>query len=199
MGLAEQREQAEELAKQDVTRARTYALRIPSPWYRTQALASVAWHASEQACVEIAREALASAATDPDPFQAVGASAWPIGCLVGRKCAVEVRRQIPDLLAVARSIEHPVCRLDALMLLWQAVFPLGASYHKPVLDLLVEACLLAKSWRAGRCLRDTVLILATESVEDARRILARMGDGNYKRAATRSLDAGEGLRPRPFV
>ncbi len=127
--------------------AHALARSISDPWYRCQALAGVARFAPAAQFKAIVQESLAAGKAADDPYQVVGATAWPLAALVERAHNNEVHRLLPSLLTYAAAIANPVSRIDALFLLWQAVFPLGIEFHRQVLDPLVKACREADSWK----------------------------------------------------
>lgn len=121
-------------ATTDTSAAHALARSISDPWYRCQALAWVARFAPEAQFKAIVQESLAAGKAADDPYQVVGTTAWSLAALVERGHNNEVRCLLPSLLTHAAAIVNPVSRLDALFLLWQAVFPLGIEFHRQVLD-----------------------------------------------------------------
>jgi hypothetical protein len=193
-----ERERAVRAATTNSERALALARQVSHPWYRAQALAWVARFAPEAGVVRIAQEALRTASRAEDPYQVVGASAWPIRALIERDHRERAVQQLPSLLESAERIQHPVSRIEALFLLVQAVWPLGSRGRKPVLDRLALLCQTTPGWRAGRALRELALMLADEDETEARRVADSMPQGPYKRQALRRLTAGRRARPRPF-
>ena len=182
----------------DTRAARALARSISKPWYRCQALAWVARFAPEIQVKAIARESLAAGNTADEPYKVVGASAWPVAALVERAYNNEVHRLLPGLLSRAASITNPVSRIDALFLLWQAVFPLGIKFHCQVLGPLVEASLEADSWKGPNRLCQVVLMLALTSPLEAKQLVMSMPEGRHKRQVTRQIASGECQSPRRF-
>ena len=178
--------------------ARALARSISDPWYRCQALAWVAYFAPKAQFKAIAQESLAAGNAADDPYQVIGATAWPLAALVERVHNNEVHHLLPSLLTRAASIANPVSRIDALFLLWQAVFPLGIKIHRQVLDPLVEACREADSWKGPDRLCQVTLMLALTSPLEAEQIVTSMPDGRHKRQVTRRIAAGQYQSPRKF-
>ena len=192
------RDRATGCAASEPERSLALARQVGDPWFPCQALAWAARFSSDAESPKIAKEALAAAASDSDPYKAVGASAWPVRVAVERGLTDGIGRTLGGLLATAATIAHPVRRLDALFLLWQAVFPLGASGRRDVQDALVTACRDARSWRAGRTLRDVALMLAADDPAEAARVVGVLPERRHRRQVARRLAAGERHSPRPF-
>lgn len=187
-----------QLAVHDSQRAYERAVAIAGPLFRAQALAWVARYAPTSDVRRIVGESLAVAATAEDAYRQVAASAWPIRALVERELVREAKDAVTITLKRAISIENPVSRVDALFLVWQAGFPLGASSRARILTPLLAAALSADSWKPQRILQSIVFMLSGSEHALAEHIVDRMPAGKYKRAAGRRLAAGEREDPRPF-
>lgn len=194
-----QRERAIRAATSDTDAALRLARDVDDPWYRCQALAWVARFAPEDdAVARIADESLAAARSTDDAYKHVAAAAWPVRALVEHDLPTRAVAAVADRLPTARAIPHPVNRVDALDLLHQAIFPLGPAARRAAQQSLVDACLAANSWRAGRTLRDLVLTVAADDPAEVQSILARTPESAYRRQTLRHLAAGRHDPPRPF-
>jgi len=185
-------------ATTDTPAALALARTISDPWYCCQALAWVARFAPEAEFKAIVQESLSACLAANDPYQVVGAAAWSLRAMVERSHDKEVRRLLPRLLTRAADIANPVSRLDALFLLWQAVFPLGIEFHRQVLNLLVEACQEADRWKSPDTLVQVILMLALNSPLEAEQLVVSMPDGRHKRQVKRRIAAGQYQSPRTF-
>ena len=183
MDATAQREFAINTATKDFGKALVLARQTASAWFRCQALAWVSRYAPEAEVVKVAEEAVSAALSTDDPYQTVGVAAWPLRALIERGYEQEVFRWLPKLMQTSENIANPVSRLNALYLLWQAVYPTIGPMKSLVLDKLISACLSADSWKAGFTMREAVLVVAEESVFEANRLIAMMPDGVYKRQA----------------
>ena len=118
---------------------------IAEPWFRAQALAAVARYAGDQRVEAIAQEALDAASEQDDSYKVVAVSASPTRALIERQRTQKVEQIALQLLALSDRIDHPVSRLEALFMLWQAVYPLGGESLQKVQDKFVAACGAANS------------------------------------------------------
>jgi hypothetical protein len=190
------REHAIQLAKTDPDAALAVARGIDDPWFRSQALAAVA-RFSKSRQLEILEEAQVASQSADDPYKIVGASAWWIRAMIELGYGDEAARELPALIEVSSTIEHPVSRLEALFLLFQAVFHLEAT-RLLALDALVNACQSANSWKAGDRLQEAALMLAADYPAESEQVIRAMPEGKYKRQAIEKRAASGGRPPRPF-
>lgn len=185
-------------AQSDNEHALKLARKIDDPWYRTQALAWVARYAPNGKIEKLAREALDSASEQADPYKVVAASAWPVRALIERDRGQVAEDVIVRLLDLSDKIDHSVSRLEALFLLWQAVYPLGDAMLRQVQDRRVDACRAANSWKAGDRLAWAATILAADHPEEAQELVAVLREGRVKRQALRRIGAGKIEKVREF-
>src|SRR5262249_26851219 len=115
------------IAARDPEQALKRARSIENPWYRCQALAHVARHGPPAIVEKIAREALLAAQEERDPYKQVAAAAWPVRALIERGRTQGLPKVLRELIVTGGTIDHPVSRLDALFLLWEAAFPFSDS------------------------------------------------------------------------
>jgi hypothetical protein len=198
MSATTERDIATHTAPKDFGKALALARVSKAPWFRCQALAWVARFAPDNEVVKVAEEALSSAFSADDCYKIVGASAWPLRALIERDHAQRISRWLPKLLEASANITNPVNRLDALYLLWQAVYPAVGLARKQVSGALIAACLSADSWKAGHTMREVVLVIAQENVSEAAQFIDSMPDGVYKRQAQRRVAEGKPGYVRPF-
>jgi hypothetical protein len=198
MSATSERERAIQAAPLDFEKALTLARKVSEPWFRCQALAWVARYAPEAKVVQLAQEAVETALLGKDAYQQVAAAAWPVRALAERGKAQKAAQLVAQLAALSAEIPHPVSRLNALFLLWQAADPLPKSVKEGVMGALVSACRAADSWQAGRTMRDLALMLASEDRSQAEQFVSSMPESSYKRQAEKRLAAGETHRPRAF-
>ena len=133
------RDRATRLAAKGDPSALELARQVKDPWFRSQALAWVARYGPEATLDRTLDEALRAAAQATDPYQVVGASAWAVRAMVERGRTSRLADAVGSVLHAARRIEHPVRRLDALFLVWQAALPAGAGALQNVQKFLVQA------------------------------------------------------------
>lgn len=118
--------------------------------------------------------------------------------MVERQQTKELPETLRRMLRTAETISNPVSRVDALFMIWGAVFPLGAAGRRTVQEALVNHCLGTPSWKAAYTLREVAIILAGEDREAAERIVEAMPESKYKRQARRRIDYGENFQRRPL-
>lgn len=148
--------------------------------------------------MKVAEESLSAAFSAGDPYQTVGAAAWPIRALIERGQEQKVLGLTRCLLEVSGHIPNPVGKLKALYLLWQSVYPAGGSASKQVFDKLIGACLSANSWQAGYTMREIILVVARENRSEADQLVALMPEGVYKRQTQHRFSEGKQGHIRQF-
>ena len=198
MSATEERDQVSGLAPTNTVKALAMARRISDSWFRCQALADVARYASEELVSRIGQEALRTALQQQDPFNVVGASAWPVRALIERDQTDSLPLWLNELVKRAQSIDHPVSKLEALFLLWQGAFPFEHPETDQIFEEFVRACGSANSWKAGSRLEEGILMLASRHAKRAADVAERMGDGKYKRRTLKKLSEQIHLPPRRF-
>jgi hypothetical protein len=130
--------------------------------YRCLCLAAVACFAPEGDVVRVANKALDAAMLGKDDYQRITVAAWPVRALAERGKVQHAQRVIAQLLEDAGRIKHPVSKMGALVVLWEAAWPLPVAIKQPVLDALLIGCQAAYSWKAGRIMRDVSLVVASD-------------------------------------
>ena len=184
------------LARIDAHAAIGFARQIEDAWSRSQALAHVARFSpsGQRALLDEARTASMLAG---DSYKIVAVSAWWIRAQIEVGYHEDAAREMPRLLELSSTIEHPVSRLAALFLLFQAVFHLEPA-RQLALGRLIEACQSANSWKAGDALQSAVVMLASDYAAEAEQALQAMPEGKYKRKACRLVASAVRWHPRPF-
>ena len=196
------RDKAIALAKRDVANARHIAESIPEPWFRTQALAVVAFHtADNREFSRILKESYEASDSCSDPFQKVGVAAWPLSAQVNRGFVSDIQARVSELIVKSRTIPNDSSRSEAMFHVLQAVFPLGPDVFDPILGELSDAhkSRAGLSWRTCRNLRDTILFLGPKYPAIAKRVLNEMVEGPYRRQAEQQLRSDHHSSPRNFM
>lgn len=194
MSATIERNLAIRVAKTDFKKALSLSRAVSESWFRCQALAETARFAPDEQVVPIAEEAISAALTATDFYKRAAATAWPFRALIERDQEQKAVKRLPDILALSSQIQNPVSRSDALFLLWEAFFPVQG--HKSVLGLLVKSC--SGHWKADYILRQVVMMLASEDIEEARKLADSMPESKYKRQAKKRLSEGQKERARQF-
>jgi len=192
------RKLVDELAPADAIAALKIARGIVDPWYRCQALAMVARYIPEKDFDTTMAEALEACHSNLDVYKCVAVSAWPVRAAVERGQIEHLDRLVPELLAKAGMIQHPVSQLEGLSVLFQAVYPAGEPHRSAVFHAVRTACQGANSWKAGSRLAFAALMLAQDDPETAMQAISGMPESRYKRRALAAFADGEFAKPRRF-
>lgn len=194
MSATTDRDIAMRVAETDFKKSLILARRVSEPWFRCQALAGTARYAPEEDVVQIAEEAIAASLTETEPYMKVAATAWPFRALIERNQEQKAIQLLPTVLTLSSQIENSKGRSDALFVLWEAFFP--SRGHESILAALITSC--TGHSKAGYVLCRVVLILASEDIDEARKLASSMPEGNYKRQAERRLGEGQKEQVREF-
>ena len=159
--ITQARDRAIRLAKTDTAAALGVADEIEEPWFRAQALAFIARFEEQYGHRAILASARRASLEAEDPYVVVGSAAWWLRAWIERGAPEVACAELPALLGASRKIANPVSRLDALYLVFQAVFDLDPA-RRAVLEALLAACAAADSWKAGRCQSEVARMRAIE-------------------------------------
>ena len=187
-----------QLAPSDSDRALATARAIDDPWFACQALAWVARYAPDSQFSKIIHESLRVVRAEDDPYRVVASAAWPIRAIVERNRAEMLASVIPNLLLRAEDIKLFASRSEALFMIFQAVFPAGREYWRPVLESLRQASTPLINWRQRRNLLDAVMLVRGEDEELALEMMNSVADAKLKSKIERTWARSEPLLPRPF-
>jgi hypothetical protein len=144
------RQIAAALAQEDASRALDIAQSIGDPWYRCQALSSVAERLEGQARSKVLAEALDAALHANGPNRIVTVSSWPLRILSRIGAHDRVVTELGRLTALLDEEPHPVRRMDALMALLLAVLDGPASTIDSLRARLLIAIRAAHGWKRDR-------------------------------------------------
>lgn len=186
------------LAKTDWRQARDMAHQISDPWFACQALAAVARFAPAEDVGWIADEAMTVANQSDDIYRQIAVTAWPLRALLERGEDSRVGPMVHQIVGRAAAIRPPASHAEALFILLSSVFPGGRKLWQPVWEELLQTSLPTTSWRQGRAVRESFLMVASEDLQLARELSARLPLGKLRQRVERQLDAGEQRAPRGF-
>lgn len=186
-----------ELCGKDLVEAASFARGVKDEWYRCQSLATVAFHTkSRQDFMKLAEDSLKAARQLPSPNRKVTCSAWIINAMAKRG-DIDITEAVEEMLTLIHLEENPVRRADALLKLFEAVYPMVEIRNK-VLATLLDACDSMKSWKQPIVLSDIALVLALNESEEAQKILEMITDRAVKRKTLKAIDDGKWLGPHEF-
>jgi hypothetical protein len=97
-----------------------------------------------------------------DDYKRSAVRAWEIAALAERKCLTEARNSLREALALAKRIQPPSSRSEALLLLLQAAFRIGPENAAKVYETLKASCHAEEHWRCKRALRDGGMMISEE-------------------------------------
>ena len=193
----ELRDRASLLARSNARSALPIARSVPDPWFRAQALAAVARWIDDFSVSVIAEESLAAAAACRDDYQRAAVAAWPIRALVERGCLREASEAFAKARQVALLAEPAGSRAEALLLLLQGAWSLGARWREQVVSDLFELQAASGHWRAARNLVDAFAMMSTVDRRAAEQVVATILDDKCRRKALAAISAGR-RGPREF-
>jgi len=150
------------LAKTRPQDALNRARDISDPWFRAQALSWVA-RFTNTAPVSIAAEAAKAAADCDDEYKRAAVRAWEISALAERGYTCEARGVLKDALERAKTVVPPSSRSEALLLLIQAAFQVGADDAERAYQVLTTSCNADDHWRCKRAIREGERLLRGET------------------------------------
>lgn len=188
------------------SRALEVAKSIDDPWFRCQALASVAIDFNiPEVTHGLIAESLEAAFSLKQPTAIVCGAAWPVRAMV-RSQHPELSATVERLLGLISGVENPVQCADALSALLEAVHPAGRAYRERVLGPFREACRAMKSWKRTRHMRDMACVLHPADPDLAETVLSDLSENTFDRhgrqhlrQARERIAGNECLGPRDFL
>jgi len=198
---------AARIAGSDGASALRIARNIGDPWFRCQALAHVAWHATDhRRFIALIVESLKSGWSIQNPNRSVTVIAWPVAALARRsypgpdareRGAGILRGGIARLTEVIAKEPSPASRADALLLHIHAS-PSRPKLRKGVLGLLVKECRAPANRKRQRQLEEAALVIAADDPDEALELAVLLDEDRRRRATAKIEGQGEGLGARRF-
>lgn len=191
------RQKTWELAQVDIDAALRFARNIEWDWYRCQSLAKGAWHTKPKAkFMKIVSEALEIGRAMSEPNRAVSCSAWVVRAMAQRD-EVDVLPVVKELLQIIEGEPNPVRRADALLLLFEAIYR-RRELREVVLTPLLDACEVMGSWKKPGTLKYIALILASDNLPLASKVVGMIPKESVKRQARAAIEKREWLGAHEF-
>lgn len=160
-----------DLLKQDKRSALAIARQIEHPWYRCQALSSVAEANPSRAESEsILEEAFEAAYAQDEPNRVASVALWPLN-LVVKLNPTQAATHAAKLLGAIAQEPHGLRRLGGLCSILIAVAPVS-SLRVTALDSFLETAKVSFGWRTERIVDTAAFVLAAVDLEAARTLLA---------------------------
>ncbi len=186
-----------DLCQVDLSAALRFARSIEDDWRRCQSLSGVAWHTkSLEKFKEVAAEALETARAMSEPYKTVACSVGLVRGMVARD-DYDARPVVVELVMTIQGEPNPVSQGRALLRLFEAVYS-KPSLRRLVLNPLLRACELMKSWRQPRILKDLALVVAIDDLPLAKKVVDMITKPSIKQQAIAAIEKGEGLGPHEF-
>lgn len=192
----QQRDRAIQLARSRPEAALDLARRIEEPWFRSQALAAVVRTIDEARVDSVVRAAVSAAEAGKDDYQRSAVLAWTIAALIARGRTADARRILERARQTARAVAPTGSRAEALSLLCEAAWPLGASVRLALLNELVDLLGVRVHWRGTRAVVHGLGHLARDAPEEARALASRISDPKSRRKALAAIDEPPAHGPR---
>ncbi|RIX43462.1 MAG: hypothetical protein D3M94_16030 [Rhodocyclales bacterium GT-UBC] len=151
-------------------KAYSVAHAINHPWYRCQALASVADATkSRSTALSILTESFSAAREQEEPNRVVSVAAWPLRILV-KIDRSRAGAELEELLSRASTESHGLRRLHALNSLLGAVAE-DAELRARAFEDYVSTAEQCRGWRAERTIAFMAEYIATMDIALAQRLL----------------------------
>lgn len=149
---AQMRARVHQLAPTHWAEAFKVATDIALPWYRVQALATVAKAADDDRVDAVLEKASSEAAKDTDAYQRIAVLSWVIDAALARERTAYAQRTLRSALAQSEAITPMKSRASALELLLTQATKLGEGDARQVAEALLNAAGglaadPAKKWR----------------------------------------------------
>lgn len=185
------RSAAEKLLPERPQEALEVARRIKHPWYRCQALSSVAEAVSSRTdAFRILAEALSAAREQAEPNRVVTVATWPLRTLLELNSEAAAR-EVESLIGTALREEHGLRRLHALDFLMAAVAA-HPSLRAQVAHHYLHTAQSCHGWRAERILAFRSEHLAGFDLPLAHQLLAGRQANRFVNKARQTLSSQSG-------
>jgi hypothetical protein len=153
------RDRVDRLIRTDLEEALRTAREIDHPWYRCQALATVAVVTTDaRARRRLLEEAFRAAEEQEEPNRVVTVSSWPLKVLALDEPAAEILERLRRLVERLDREPHPVRRCDALFMLAYHLRDLARPAFVEAAKLCARAAHEAHGWKRDRNLKDLALM-----------------------------------------
>ena len=183
-----QRSEVHALLSTDRREALAVARRISHPWYRCQALTTIAEKSlplEERSA--LLSQAVSAALEQADSNRAVTVAAWPLRAMVSDSTP-QISRLVGQLLYIIAGEPHGLRRLDGLAAILAAVLP-SATLRAKVLPRFVEAAQVSQGWRTERIVAFMATALACVDMPAALALLEGREPNRFAAKARATIDS----------
>ena len=172
------RAEVAKLAKDNPNQALAIAREIEHPWYRCQAITSVAEaHQSDGVAIGLLQEAMKAAYSQSEPNRVASVSLWPLRLLVSLDSGAAIAHT-RTLLQVIAQEAHGLRKLDGLKAILVAVAS-SPELRSLTLAPFLKAAKASQGWRTERIIDVVVQVLAPLDRRSAIELLDSRPDSRY--------------------
>ncbi|WP_165063844.1 hypothetical protein [Paludisphaera rhizosphaerae] len=196
------------IATADVAAASRIARNISDPWFRCQALASVAWRVdAEKPFFGIIDESLESGWSIKIPNRAATVVAWPVAALAGHSLSGPGARErtrsmfraaLDQVRKVVAEDLSPISRADALLIHVHALSPSCPELRKGIIDLLMKECRDPANRKRQRQIEEAALVIARDDPGTALTLASSLDESRRRRTVASIEQKNVVLGPRSF-
>lgn len=208
MQATQDRDRAARIAITDVKSALRIARDISDPWFRCQALASVAWRVdAEKPFFGIIDESLESGWSIKIPNRAATVVAWPVAALARHtlsgpgareRTRSMLRAALDQLRKVVAEEPSPISRADALLIHVHALSPSWPELRKGIIDLFMKECRDPADRKRQRQIEEAALVIARDDSGTALTLASSLDESRRRRTVARIEQKTMVLGPRTF-
>jgi len=189
---------ADAIAETNINAALNIARKITDLLVRSRTLSWIARFGPDSYFDRIITEARMVGLAAADVYVHVVSACWYIRALIECDKAELADADLRRVILCLDNISHPLRRMDATYLLFQAVFPVE-RHRLLVLPSLISACAKADSWRSPDTLREAAIMLAFGGHRlEADEVLDAMPVGKHRRQAINRIVRRQRREPYPF-
>jgi hypothetical protein len=175
----------------DRERALRVARAIRHPWYRCQALSSVARaYESGPFALRLLEESLEAAYEQTEPNRIVTVASWPLGQLA-KLDPMAAAAVVERLLAIIAEEPHGLRRLDGLARLIIAVASVS-TLRELVQPVFVQTVTQSQGWRTERTVACVASFIASVDSAFARSLLASRIPNRFALRAAKEIQLAHG-------
>ncbi len=153
------RDKVSKVAQNNIKDAYILTKKIRQPWFKAQALASIARYSTKSDVLKAASESKKTANECDDNFKKSSVRAWEIVALAERGFKKESEKDLNEAANLAATIEPISSRSEALFNLFQASCYIDTTIAIKLYEHMKSLCPIEEHWRAKRAMKNASDIL----------------------------------------